>query len=198
MSEIGVQKLKARVVGLFVADGGDFVTRPAESLDLGFEGIAGDVHGGPIRLSGGREPRYPRGTEIRNERQLSMLCPTELADVADALGLDELRPEWIGGNLLIEGIPRFTQLPPRTQLFFEGGAVIRVDGDNAPCKVAGGKIAEAVGRPELTLDFVKAARGRRGLVGWVEKPGMIALGEAISVRVWPQRLYVADGQEALL
>jgi hypothetical protein len=197
MSEIGVQKLTARLAGLFVADGADFQTRPVDTLTLNFDGIAGDFHGGPTRRSGGREPWYPRGTEIRNERQLSILCPQELADIAGALGTNEVRPEWIGGNLLIEGVPRLSQLPPRTQLFFEGGAVIRVDGDNAPCKVAGGKIAEAVGRPELALDFVKAASGRRGIVGWVEKPGEIAVGETVSVRVWPQRLYVADGQEAL-
>ena len=44
-------------------------------------------------------------------------------------------------------------------------------------------------RVEGALAFVKAAKRLRGLVAWVEKPGTIKLGEAISVRVPEQWVY---------
>jgi hypothetical protein len=52
------------------------------SLAIGFDGVEGDYHAGPTRKSGGREPWYPRGTEIRNERQLSIVAADELAMAA--------------------------------------------------------------------------------------------------------------------
>jgi hypothetical protein len=39
------------------------------------------------------------------------------------------------------------------------------------------------------LLFPKVAKRLRGLVGWVEKPGMVADGEAVSVRVPEQWIY---------
>lgn len=183
-------KLEGRVEGLFVADGDSFRTRAVPVLDLDFEGIAGDTHAGVTRRSGGREPWYPRGTEMRNERQVSILAPDELQAVAAALDVPGLRAEWIGGNIVIAGIPDLSLLPPRTQLFFAGGAVIRIDGGNGPCRVAGRSIAsEFPGREDIELGFVKAAKYRRGLVGWVEKPGRIEAGGAVTVRVWEQWIY---------
>ncbi|GGD92509.1 molybdenum cofactor sulfurase [Aureimonas endophytica] len=184
------RKLKGRVAGLFRAPPDDFVTSAVETLDLGFDGVAADVHGGATRRTGGREPWYPRGTEIRNERQLSLLSPDELAEAAEALAIPEIRPEWIGGNLLVEGIPRLTWLPPRTLLFFEGGVTLKIDGDNGPCRLSGRGIARHhPGREDLELGFVKAAKHRRGLVAWVEKPGRIARGEGLEARLPEQWIY---------
>ncbi|MGH7005498.1 MAG: MOSC domain-containing protein, partial [Alphaproteobacteria bacterium] len=92
---IASRKLSGRVEALFAAFGGEFVTTPVRSLDLGFDGIAGDFHAGATRRSGGREPWYPRGTEMRNERQLSILAPDELETVAAGMGLPRLMAEWI-------------------------------------------------------------------------------------------------------
>ncbi|RYG97930.1 MAG: molybdenum cofactor sulfurase, partial [Alphaproteobacteria bacterium] len=137
MQRLPARKLAGRVAGLYAALGEDFVSAPVEVLDLTFDGIAGDMHGGPTRRSGGREPWYKRGTEMRNERQLSLLAPDELAAAATSLEIPEIKPEWIGGNMLVEGIANFTHLPPRTLLFFEGGVTVKIDGDNAPCRLAG-------------------------------------------------------------
>lgn len=184
------RRLKARVAGVLAATSGGFVTRAVDALDLSFDGIEGDGHAGATRRSGGREPWYPRGTTIRNERQLSLLCPAELAEIAEALAIPALAPEWLGGNLVIEGLPRFSWLPARTLLFFEGGVTIKIDGDNAPCRKTGRAVAKEHGeRPDLELAFVAAARHRRGLVGWVEKPGRIERGEAVDVRLPEQWLY---------
>ncbi|WP_289465144.1 hypothetical protein, partial [Klebsiella pneumoniae] len=75
-------KLLANVAGIYVAPGNGFVTVRTDALDLDFEGIAGDYHRGHTRRSGGREPWYGRGTEMRNERQLSIVAPDELGLVA--------------------------------------------------------------------------------------------------------------------
>ena len=169
-----------------------FVTTDAGHLDLVYAGIDGDLHSGLFRKSGAREPWYPRGTPMRNERQLSILSAEELAEVAAALGLPELPPAWIGGNLLLTGIPFLSRLPPRSILMFPSGAAIRIDGDNGPCRSSGRAIADRVpGRPELEFGFVKAAKYKRGLLGWVEREGPIRPGDPVKIRVWEQALYPA-------
>lgn len=185
------RKIQARVAGLYRREASSgFVTSPVDHLDLTFDGIAGDVHGGSTRRTGGREPWYSRRTEIRNERQLSLLAADELEAIAGELDIERLAPEWIGGNLLIEGIARLSWLPARTLLFFEGGATIKIDGDNHPCRASGRAIADHFpDRDDIELGFVKTGRHRRGLVAWVEKPGRIEVGEAIEARLPEQWIY---------
>jgi hypothetical protein len=191
------RRLEAKVAGLYVATSGHFRTRAVEEVQLGFDGIAGDIHAGFTRRSGGREPWYPRDTEIRNERQVSLVAPDELASIADHMALQEIRPEWIGANFLIEGLPQFSMLPAGTLMFFEGGATLKIEGQNHPCRFSGRSIAEMADMPDkagAALSFVKAAKRLRGLVAWVEKPGTVKAGEQISVRVPEQWIY-RPGQE---
>ncbi len=184
------RRFAATLDAVYRADGEGFETRSVEALSLDFGGIAGDRHAGATRLSGGREPWYPRRTEMRNERQVSIVARDELAEAAAAMSIDVLAPEWIGANLVISGIPQLSWLPPQSRLFFEGGATIAIEGQNAPCRAAGAAIARHnSGRQDLTLLFPRAARHLRGLVGWVEKPGVITPGAAITVRLPAQRLY---------
>ncbi|GAA2815666.1 hypothetical protein EDC40_109179 [Aminobacter aminovorans] len=188
------RKLAARIAGVYLAPADHFVTRAVEALPLTFEGIIGDVHAGHTRRSGGREPWYPRGTEMRNERQLSIVAADEMAIVAERMGLAEIKPEWIGANLLLDGVPMLSMLPSGTMLFFKGGVTIKIDGQNAPCRVAGRSIAEHAGMADHdagSLLFPKVSRRLRGLVGWVEKPGTISAGEEVSVRVPEQWIYRA-------
>ncbi|UVK46122.1 MOSC domain-containing protein [Mesorhizobium sp. AR07] len=189
---VPARKLVAKAAALYVAPSDHFETRPVDALGLGFEGISGDFHAGATRRSGGREPWYPRGTEMRNERQLSVVAADELAIVAERMGLVEIKPEWIGANLLIEGVPHLSMLPAGTLLFFKGGVTIKVDAQNGPCRIAGRSIAEHVGMADVeagALLFPKAAKRLRGVVAWVEKPGTIKVGEEISVRVPEQWIY---------
>ena len=179
---------------MLAALGGDFPTGDVAELSVSFDGIEGDYHAGPTRKSGGREPWYPRGTEIRNERQVSIVAEDELALAAGEMGITRIEPAWIGANLVIAGIPMLTMLPPRTQLFFEGGVTLRIDGDNAPCRLAGASIARhypEMDQTALALHFVKAAKRRRGVVAWVEKPGLISKGEKITAHIWEQWIYPA-------
>ncbi|WP_306118640.1 MULTISPECIES: MOSC domain-containing protein [unclassified Roseitalea] len=186
------RRLAASVDGLFAARGDDFVTSPVETLELTFEGVPGDVHAGMTRNSGSREPWYTRGTPIRNERQVSIVARDELADVAAELDVPMIAPEWIGANITLAGVPMLSMLPASTLLFFEGGATIKVDFQNGPCRHAGAAIARHLGRDgdtDLALAFVPAAKRRRGLVAWVEKPGTIAMGENVTVQIPEQWIY---------
>jgi len=168
----------------------DFRTEWTAALKIGFEGIPGDRHSGFTRRSGGREPWYPNGTEMCNERQISVLSAEELAAVAADMGIERLEAGWIGGNVVTEGIARLSLVPPRTRLVFAGGVVLRVDGDNAPCRIAGKSIAERCpGHEALDLLFPKVARRRRGLVAYVERPGVIRPGEAVTAHIPEHWLY---------
>lgn len=189
---IARQKLAARVDGVFSALRNDFETRSVDALELGFDGIVADFHAGITRRSGGREPWYPRGTEIRNERQLTIVSPEELAIVAQRMCLPEVKPEWIGANLLVSGLPRLSFLPAGTLLFFSNGVTLKVDTMNHPCRLAGRLVAEKANMPDLqegALAFAREARRLRGITAWVEKTGRIVAGEEIAVRVPEQWIY---------
>ncbi len=188
---IPARNIEGRVLGVYRAPPDDFVTATTETLTLTYEGIPGDSHAGLYRKSGAREPWYPRGTPMRNERQLSILSAEELAEVATTLAIAELKPEWIGGNFLISGIGDLSLLPPRSILMFPSGAAIRIDGDNGPCRISGRSIAAHAGRADLEFAFVKAAKYKRGLVGWVEREGEVRAGDTVTVRVWEQKPYTA-------
>jgi len=187
-------RLAARIDALYIASSGNFETQRTDTLQLGFDGIADDFHQGLTRLSGGREPWYPRGTEMRNERQVSIVAPDELAAIAELMNLPEIKPEWIGANIVLSGIPKLSMLPARTTLFFANGATLRIDGQNHPCKLAGRSIARNAGMTDEAagaLLFPKVAKRLRGLVAWVEKPGRIETGETVSVHVPEQWIYRA-------
>lgn len=186
------KRLSARVDGLFLAGGDHFKSEPVDSLTLDFEGIPGDFHRGFTRRSGGREPWYQRGTEMRNERQVSIVARNELDAAAQEMGLQTIDPAWIGANISMAGVPMLSMLPASSLLFFEGGVTIKVDFQNGPCKIAGAAIAEAVGRKgdaDLALAFPKAAKRRRGVVAWVEKPGTISINEPVRIQLPEQWIY---------
>lgn len=189
---VPVRKLAARATGTYSALNGRFETQAVTELVLDLDGIQGDVHAGATRRAGGREPWYPRGTEMRNARQVSIVAADEMAVVARRMGIAEIRPEWIGANLVIEGVPRLSMLPPGTLLFFKGGATLKVDAQNHPCRIAGRLVAERAGMADReggALAFAGKAKRLRGLVAWVEKPGTVRAGEAVSVRVPEQWIY---------
>jgi MOSC domain-containing protein YiiM len=155
-----------------------------------FAGFDGDRHAGLKRRSGGRTSYYPRGAEIRNSRQVSILSATELADVAAALGIPQVRPEWLGANLLLSGIPSLTLLPPGTRLFFPQEAALVVTGENFPCTDAGQAVQDQNPAVHgITTRFPQVALHKRGIVAWVERPGKIAHGDSVRVEVPEQVIY---------
>ena len=69
-----------------------------------------------------------------------------------------------------------TALAPGTRLVFESGAIVVIDGENEPCTKTGKALSAQLGR-DVRAKFVKAAWHRRGLVAWVERPGVLNLGD---------------------
>lgn len=145
-----------------------------EEVRVNFSGFEGDKHSGLTRKSDGRTLHYPRGIEIRNSRQVSIVSTEDLEGIAESLGIAELVPEWLGANLMVSGIPNLSLLPPSTRLVFPSQTVLIVSEENLPC-IGPGKLIQAnyPGRTDLAAAFPKAAMHRRGLVAWVERPGII-------------------------
>ena len=159
-----------------------------EEVRLLFSGIEGDCHGGLTRKSDSRMiEQFKRGTEVRNSRQVSILAVDELADIAKIMNISAVKPEWVGANLVTSGIPGLSMLPPSSRLQFPSGATIVIDMENFPCRYP----AEVIEKhhPEPAMGFVKAGMHKRGLVGWVEREGVVATGDAITVWLPQQRIY---------
>ena len=162
---------------------------PIEEASATLAGFEGEAHSGLTRPSCSRvKLQYPRGAEIKNARQLTILSEEELAEIGAAMGLPgPVRPEWVGANITLRGVPQLTQLPPGARLIFDGGVSIAVDMENGPCKFPA-EVIEAL-HPGKGLSFPKHAMGRRGVTAWVERAGQLKRGERCRLHIPPQRLY---------
>lgn len=167
----------------------DLTTSRLDQVEATYAGFEGDCHSGLTRPSCVRvKLQYPEGTEIRNTRQISILSSEELAEIGEMLELGEpVKPEWVGANLALSGIPELTELPPSSRLIFDGGASLVVDMENGPCRYPGDIIERY--HPGKGRWFPKVARGKRGVTAWVEKEGVIEAGESVTLHIPPQRLY---------
>ncbi len=165
-------------------------SKKLETAELTFSGIAGEAHGGETRPSCGRViDQFPRGTIIRNVRQLSVVSAEELAEIASGIGVSEMDPAWVGASLVLEGVPDFTHIPPSSRLQAPSGATLVVDMENLPCHLPAPVIDEDApghGRP-----FKQAAKDKRGVTAWVECEGLIAIGDKLRLHIPAQRAWRA-------
>ena len=157
-----------------------------ESLVASFAGAAEEDHGGLTRASCSRVvSQYPKGTEIRNTRQFSIVSAEELAATAGAMGIDALDPAWIGASIVVEGLPDFSHVPPSSRLQFASGATLTVDMQNRPCHLPAPIIDRFL--PGAGKSFKSAAKGRRGVTAWVEREGTLSVGDDVRLHVPDQR-----------
>ena len=157
---------------------------PVDDVEVTWEGFVGDKHFGLTMKSTNSKNPWPKGSEVRNVRQISIVSVEELKQVADSMDLPAIDPAWVGANMLVSGIPGLTQLPSGSRFYFDNGVSLVIEGENLPCTTAGGSLQQQYpDRPEITTAFPKKAIGKRGLVGWVEKPGKLVKGESILVRL---------------
>lgn len=183
-------RLQAVVEALYIGDGAMLEKIAVPSLEFTLEGVAGDTHAGFSKPADARNPEYPRGTPMRNDRQWSAVDPTELAEAAAAMGVDRIEAGWVGANLAIRGIPHFTRLPKGTRLSLPSGAVLVVEAENMPCRGPGRVIASKYPEQAVSANrFPKAALHKRGLVGVVERAGMAHLGDTVTVEVYDAAAY---------
>ena len=177
-------KINGKVVGLFISTQSDTLESGAvHQVEVTLEGFVGDKHSGFTRAADGRTP-FKHGTTIRNQRQVSILSVEDLEDIRLAMGIPELKPEWVGANIVTQDIPDLTLLPPGTRLVFPNDTVLIVEEENFPCtdpgKVIQSQFPEIDG---LSNKFPKAAMHKRGIVATVERAGSISVNEPIEVRL---------------
>jgi len=199
-------KLEGRVEAVLVAANFDSsVSVPVQKIQLIREhGVGGDNHAG-TRLADVRERELlsfglPKGIEVANHRAFSAISAEELAEITEAMGLQESIPYGcLGENLVLSGIPEFSRLPTGTMLFFQKRekkprtAVLMVWGENAPCKKPGEMIQEEFPDVEgLVRLFRRAAIGKRGVVGSIYVSGNVHAGDTVIVKVPNQRIYAPE------
>jgi hypothetical protein len=161
---------------------------PLQEMRLTFAGYASEVHAGLTRPSCSRvSAQHPRGTEIRNVRQVSIVSQEELAAIAAELRLPAVDPAWMGAGIVVAGIPDFTHLPPSSRLQNDSGATLVVDMENRPCIEPATTIENV--RPGHGNAFKAAAQGRRGVTGWVEREGVLRVGDRLRLHVPDQRVW---------
>ena len=192
------EELWAKVKGVYVGlDPDSMVTSPFGEADVYIGGFLRDRHFGPTMKAGKRDRHlYVGGTEIINRRQWSAIASEELEQIAEKMGHTEVKAEWVGANLELEGIPNLSELPPGTYIEINPGsddaAVLMVQDQIKPCGAPGEVIAAQYAGQEPTTTFQDAApRGKRGLVGDVDKPGNIKIGHEVRIS-FPH--YITDAQ----
>lgn len=162
----------------------EIVSTRIDSVEVSGGGFEGDRHAGVTRPATGRDKEVPRGTPLKNMRQVSLVAAEELEQVSKELEVEEVRPEWLGANLALSGIPGLTKLPEGSRLRFQGGVELIVSGENMPCTSPGRELQARNPKMEgLQSRFPKAAMGRRGLVAWVKTPGRISTGDRVEALV---------------
>ncbi len=159
-----------------------------DRLPVTFAGPEGGAHGGETRPSCSRvTAQYPRGTTIRNTRQLAILSAEDLAAIAAKMGVAALDPALVGASMVIEGIPDFSHIPPSSRLQGAGGATVVVDMENRPCTLPAKPIEARL--PGFGAKFKAAAKGRRGLTAWVEREGVFSVGEEVRLHIPDQPVW---------
>lgn len=166
----------------------EIVGEPLPAMVLGFDGFTGEFHAGLTRASCTRvTTQYPRGTEIRNVRQVSIVSAEELAVIAQKLDLAVVDPAWLGASIVVSGLSDFTHVPPSSRLQGPDGVTLTVDMLNQPCNLVAKTIEDA--RPGHGKAFKAAAAGLRGVTAWVERPGTLRVGDDLVLHVPGQRAW---------
>jgi MOSC domain-containing protein YiiM len=148
--------------------------RPVDEAFIGPHGFVGDRHEAELR----RKP-YGRGT-APNHRQWHGVCTEEVNGICADLGLPSLPFGALGENLRLSGL-LLGKLPNGTELTLPSGARLRLHQQTDPCVKAAKELAQTYG--EAANGFVKAAMGRRGVVGQVLEPGAVRPGDIVHVHL---------------
>ncbi|MBT3271089.1 hypothetical protein HN371_28365 [Candidatus Poribacteria bacterium] len=165
---------------------------PVESIRFRVDGPDGDSHSASTRKLAGHDGRYIRtsdlaqGKEVFNWRTWTGLAAEEIAEVEATLGLD-IPQGCLLENITVSGIAGFSQLDPTSRLVFpsrgEGAdltqAVLAVWEENGPCATVGERLEKHHAKPGLKTDFIRAAQGKRGVMGLVLSAGEVRVGDTV-------------------
>lgn len=180
--------LTGKIVSVHLGNNDDLSKQQRASLSAEIGGFAGDKHQGHSRETWQGEWE-PEGTTRRNERHWSGVSVEELAHITQRLELTEpLSPTTLGANICVAGIAEFSHLPKGTKLLFPSGAVLLVEEYNPPCADMGARIAATYSsrssKPLNGQSWLRPAAGRRGVVGVIDVPGEIHVGDEVEVRIY--------------
>jgi hypothetical protein len=163
-------------------------SRAVNEITALFSGPVGEAHGGLTRPSDSRVlAQYKRGTPIRNTRQFSILSAEDLALTAAKMGVDYLDAALVGANMVVQGIPDFSHIPPSSRLQNQAGATLTIDMENRPCTLPAKPIEGA--HQGFGAKFKAAAKGRRGVTAWVEREGVFRVGDRLRLHVPDQPVW---------
>ncbi len=167
-------------------------------------GVRGDNHAG-VRLADVREKELlsfglTKGLEIANHREFSAVSLEDLGEITLSMSLPTQIPfGCLGENLVLSGIPKFTELPTGTLLFFRKderqirSTVLVVWAENMPCQAPGVAIqAHFPKNQDIARLFPKSAIGKRGIVGNIYSSGNIHVGDTVVVKIPRQRIYTSE------
>ena len=158
-------------------------------LQAEMDGFLGDRHASFQRKAWNAGDKQRKGTIRRNERHWSAVSQAELEFMSREMDLSEvLNAGSIGANLCFAGLPSFSLIPKGSTFKFPSGAELLVEEYNPPCLDMGKELASKYltnsGKPIHDTAFAKAAQYIRGLVGVVEVPGLIKVGDEVEVFIY--------------
>ena len=173
-------------MSVYLGSPGELGKEPRPFLEAGLEGFKDDRHRSYSRETW-KGDKQSEGTVRRNERQWSAVSVEELAEIQEAMDLNEpLTAASIGANICLSGVPDLSHLPKGTILKFPSGAELMVEEYNTPCLEMSRKLASIhttiSGQPIVDTAFSKAAKHNRGVVGVIEVAGIIHAGDEVTIK----------------
>lgn len=158
---------QGRVVAVCLRPTSGIPKYPQPSIVLNGQGVEGDWHAGPINK------HKKKGDPEPNWRQVSIVAREVYTALEEALNI-RLTAGAFGENILVEGLGDLSNLRPGDRLYVGAEAIIEVTKQNNPCATL------EVHHP----DIVRLVKGRRGVVGIVQCPGVVRPGD----RVWVEQI----------
>ena len=183
-----MKKLVAHVASVHVGTKDKLSKEGQPSIEVALDGVVGDRHQSYER-STWQGDKQTKGTVRRNERQWSAVSVEELAEIQDAMDLNEtLTAASVGANICLTGLPELSRLPKGSLLKFPSGVELIVEEFNPPCHDMGKKLASMYttrsGKELSTTAFSKAAKLTRGVVGTVDVAGTINEGDEVAIEIY--------------
>ncbi len=169
-----------RVVGLAVDGEHRFSKVPQQRIELveGY-GVEGDAHAGTTVQHRSHVRRNPGGPNLRQVH----LMPREFFDLVREHGY-EVEGGDLGENVLTEGID-LVHLPRDTVLRIGPEAVVRVTGLRNPCWQID-SFRDGLLKLSVTVGEDGQVQRRTGIMGVVERSGLVHVGDAVVVVLPPE------------
>ena len=131
-------------------------------------------------------------TKARAVAEMGVDCLLTIGELTRATAAGALEA---GANIVVEEIPDLSHLPPASRLQGPSGVTLTVDLQNRPCSVVSRTIEaarnsdqdESQERADEKIRFKSAAQGRRGVTLYVERPGILRVGDELSLFIPNQR-----------